>query len=235
MMGRYVLPWFGGGPAVWTNCLLFFQVLLLAGYAYAHWLGSRASIRLQGSLHIALLALSLAFLPIAPRVDLWKPAASADPSARILLLLTATVGGPYFLLAATGPLLQRWFHISGRLRSPWRLYALSNFGSFAALLSYPFAVEPFVRLRTQVWIWSAFYSLFVLLCGWIAWQVRGTKPDSAGDEQEPGPHPTALTLVFWLALSMCGSTLLLATTNQISQDIAVNPFLWVAALSIYLL
>jgi hypothetical protein len=235
MMGRYVLPWFGGGPAVWTNCLLFFQVLLLAGYAYAHWLGTRRSARLQGSLHMALLAASLAFLPIAPRVDLWKPTSSADPSGRILLLLVATIGGPYFLLAATGPLLQRWFHMTDATRSPWRLYALSNLGSFAALLSYPFAVEPFVRLQTQVWIWSAFYALFALLCGWTAWRMRSVKPEPAPADEEPSARPTPWTVVFWLALSMCGSILLLATTNQISQDIAVNPFLWVAALSIYLL
>jgi hypothetical protein len=234
MMGRYALPWFGGGPAVWTNCLLFFQVMLLAGYAYAHWIGSRASTRLQGSLQIALLAASLLFLPIVPRVDLWKPASSADPSGRILLLLLATVGGPYFLLAATGPLLQRWFHMSEPARSPWRLYALSNLGSFAALLSYPFLVEPFIRLHTQVWIWSGFYAVFALLCGSIAWRMRLIQPEPARD-QEAGARPTAWTILFWLALSMCASILLLATTNQISQDIAVNPFLWVAALSIYLL
>jgi len=234
MMGRYVLPWFGGGPAVWTNCLLFFQVLLLVGYTYAHWLGSRPSTRLQGWLHMTLLAASLVFLPIAPRVDLWKPASSADPSGRILLLLVATVGGPYFLLAATGPLLQRWFHMTEPSRSPWRLYALSNLGSFAALLSYPFLVEPLVRLHTQVWIWSAFYALFAGLCGWTSWQMRSVKPAFAA-EQESGVRPTVWTILFWLALAMCGSILLLATTNQISQDIAVNPFLWVAALSIYLL
>src|ERR1700675_4072360 len=104
MMGRYVLPWFGGGPAVWTNCLLFFQTLLLAGYAYAHWLGSRRNPRLQALVHITLLAASLLFLPIGPPSGIWNPAASGDPSSRILLLLTATVGGPYFLLSATGPL-----------------------------------------------------------------------------------------------------------------------------------
>jgi hypothetical protein len=235
MMGRYVLPWFGGGPAVWTNCLLFFQVLLLAGYAYAHWLGSRSSTKLQGSLHMALLAASLVFLPIAPRVDLWKPATSADPSGRILLLLVMTVGGPYLLLAATGPLLQRWLHMSEPARSPWRLYALSNLGSFAALLSYPFAVEPFVRLHTQIWMWSVFYVVFAGLCGWIAWQMRTVTPEPAEIKQEAAARPTPGTILFWLALSMCGSILLLATTNQISQDITVNPFLWVAALSIYLL
>ena len=112
IMGRYVLPWFGGGPAVWTNCLLFFQALLLAGYAYAHWLGSRRSARFQAAVHIALLGASLVFLPIGSRAEFWRPASSGDPSGRILLLLAATVGGPYLLLSATGPLLQRWFHLT---------------------------------------------------------------------------------------------------------------------------
>ncbi len=236
MMGRYILPWFGGGPAVWSTCLLFFQVMLLAGYAYAHWLGSRTNVQAQSSVHIVLLAASLVFLPIVPRAHWWMPAASADPSGGILLLLAATVGGPYFLLSATGPLLQRWFHIGEPSRSPWRLYALSNLGSFAALLSYPFAVEPFVKLHTQVSIWSALYAAFVALCGWTAWRMRAiaAAPIAAG-EQQANARPTVGTVPFWLGLSTCGSTLLLATTNQISQDLAVNPFLWVTALSIYLL
>ncbi len=234
-MGRYLLPWFGGGPAVWTNCLLFFQVLLLAGYAYAHWLGSHLTQGRQSSVHIALLGVSLLFLPIAPRADLWKQVWSADPSLRILVLLAATVGGPYLMLAATGPLLQRWFHVSEPGRSPWRLYALSNLGSFAALLSYPFVVEPLVRLHTQVWIWSTFYAGFVVLCGSTAWRLRSIKPQLAPEEPAAGEGPTLFTVLYWLGLAMCGSILLLATTNQISQDITVNPFLWVAALSIYLL
>jgi hypothetical protein len=172
IMGRYVLPWFGGGPAVWTNCLLFFQALLLAGYAYAHWLGSRPSTRVQGTVHVALLAASLLFLPIGPRSGYWKPASSGDPSGHILLLLVATAGGPYLLLSATGPLLQRWFTLSEPERSPWRLYALSNVGSFLALLTYPFAIEPYLRLRVQVWIWSALYLVFAALCGWMAWRLR---------------------------------------------------------------
>src|SRR6185436_3523596 len=132
MMGRFVLPWFGGGPAVWTNCLLFFQSLLLAGYAYAHWLGSRPNVRQQAWTHIALLAASMLFLPIGPQADIWKPLSSGDPSGRILLLLAATAGGPYLMLSATGPLLQRWFTFHQPDKSPWRLYALSNLGSFLA-------------------------------------------------------------------------------------------------------
>jgi hypothetical protein len=237
MMGRYVLPWFGGGPAVWTNCMLFFQVLLLAGYAYAHWLGSLRSVRLQVAIHLALLAASLLFLPIGPRSGMWKPVSSSDPSGRILLLLAATVGGPYLLLSATGPLLQRWFSVSQPKESPWRLYALSNLGSFLALLSYPFAIEPLLRLNTQVWVWSGLYVVFAALCGWTAWKFReaGPQVDAIDLQSDLSPRPTLWTVLFWVGLAASASTLLLATTNQISQEVAVIPFLWVLPLSIYLL
>jgi len=237
MIGRYILPWFGGGPTVWSSCLLFFQMFLLAGYAYAHWLGSRPNVRFQVAVHIGLLLVSLAFLPLHPNVAIWKNASVNDPSGRILFLLTVTVGVPYVLLSATAPLVQRWYVIGNPERSPWRFYALSNFGSFLALLSYPFIFEPLLRLRTQGSIWSAFYLLFALLCGWSAWRLMHVKSvqSSALDSTESAKRPAAATVVFWLGLSACGSTLLVATSNQISQDIAVSPFLWVAALAIYLL
>ena len=151
--------------------------------------------------------------------------------------MTATVGAPYLLLSATGPLLQRWFALSEPGKSPWRLYALSNLGSFLALFSYPFVLEPYLRLPTQAWIWSALYAIFALLCGWTAWSLGGTTPAAPAHAEgsSPAPHPTPWTVLFWLGLAMCGSTLLLATTNQVSQEIAVVPFLWVAPLSIYLL
>lgn len=114
MIGRFVLPWFGGGPAVWTSCMLFFQATLLAGYAYAHWLGTLRNVRLQSWIHLALLAASLVFLPIHARPDAWKPPAQGDPALQILLLLAAAIGGPYLLLSATTPLLQRWFHLNRR-------------------------------------------------------------------------------------------------------------------------
>ena len=236
MMGRYVLPWFGGGPAVWTVCLLFFQAMLLAGYAYAHWLGSLRSPARQAVIHVALLAASLVFLPVRPN-PIWKPDASADPSGRIVLLLLVTVGGPYLLLSATAPLLQRWFTWNTTGRSPWRMYALSNFGSFLALLSYPFLIEPFIRLDTQVWAWSGLYVAFVAFCGFTAWRFRVSQASAAvGAEEEPeAPAPSAITVLFWLSLAATGSVLLISTTNQISQEIAVNPFLWVAPLAIYLL
>jgi hypothetical protein len=230
LMGRYILPWFGGGPAVWTTCMLFFQTLLLAGYAYAHGIGSLNNTRRQAIIHIALLAASLLFLPLAPRLGQSAP---GDPSLNILLLLCATVGGPYFLLSSTGPLLQRWFNLSHPEQSPWRLYALSNLGSFIALLSYPFLLEPYLRLHTQSWIWSGLYAGFAILCAWTAWQVAPAAERVTAVEMEP--RPTLSTFLFWLGLSAASSTVLLATTNQISQEIAVNPFLWVVPLSIYLL
>jgi len=237
MMGRYILPWFGGGPAVWTACLLFFQACLLAGYAYAYWLGELADPRLQAGVHMALLAASLVFLPLGPNAAIWKASSGSDPSARIFFLLATTIGAPYLLLSATAPLVQRWFTLRNPEKSPWRLYALSNFGSFLALLSYPPVVEPLLRLRTQGLIWSLLYALFALLCGFVAWRLRLVRrtPEIPGGEVEPVARPSRGTLLFWLALSTCGSVLLVATTNQISQDIAVSPFLWVAALAIYLL
>ena len=217
IMGRFILPWFGGTPAVWSVCLLFFQAMLLAGYAYAHWLR-------RPWIHVLLLAVSLAVLPVIPA----RPAITDAPTARILLLLVISVGAPYFLLSATAPLLQKWLSSE---ESPWRLYALSNFGSFLALLSYPFLVEPYVRLRTQAWVWSGFYVVFVVVCGLVAWASR----PAVSSGQEAGTAPTLWTILYWMGLAAAGSTLLLATTNIVTQDIAVSPFLWIAPLSIYLL
>jgi len=219
IMGRFILPWFGGTPAVWSVCLLFFQAMLLAGYAYAHWLR-------RSRIHVLLLGVSLAFLPVIPT----RPAMTDTPSARILLLLAVTVGAPYFLLSATAPLLQKWSSIK---RSPWRLYALSNFGSFLALLSYPFLIEPYLRLRTQAWVWSSLYVGFIMLCGVVAWGVgQAILPPVA---EENTARPSIWTILFWLGLSAAGSALLLATTNIVTQDVAVSPFLWIAPLSLYLL
>src|SRR5262245_56272278 len=119
MMGRYALPWFGGGSAVWTTCMLFFQSMLLAGYAYAHWLGSLRDRKKQSFIHIGLLALSLAALPIAPKASTWKTGVTGDPSGQILLMLLVTVGAPYLLLSSTTPLLQRWFHLTQSVGAPW--------------------------------------------------------------------------------------------------------------------
>lgn len=231
-MGRYVLPWFGGTPAVWSVCLLFFQCILLAGYAYAHWVGSLKSTRTQTTIHLSLLLTSLLLLPVMPS-EMWKPSGEDSPTGRIFLLLLATVGGPYFLLSSTTPLLQKWFTLA-RPGVGWRLYALSNFGSFLALFSYPFLIEPFARLQTQSWMWSGLYVGFAGLCGLTTWRIRGF--EGRVEQQELiGEKPTGWTILYWLALAATASTLLLATTNLITQDIAVAPFLWILPLSVYLL
>ena len=147
--------------------MLFFQVLLLGGYLYAHASSVILPTRGQVWAHVGLLVASLTLLPIAPSAD-WKPTSSDDPIVSILLLLVAAVGGPYFLLASNGPLMQRWFAQIHPERSPYRLYALSNIGSLLALLSFPFVIEPWFRLQTQVVSWSWAYTAWVGLSVWCA-------------------------------------------------------------------
>jgi len=238
LVGKMILPWFGGSPAVWTACMLFFQMLLLGGYAYAHVVSTRLPAKVLTGLHGGLLLLSLAFLPIAPALA-WKPEGSEMPLVRIVGLLTFTVGLPYFLLSTTGPLLQESFRRETG-RTPYRLYSLSNAGSLLALLSYPFVFEPQFTLRIQTLSWSAGYAGFVLLCLWSTaefvrlWRAQ---PQAAA-EAVPGtaaPRPAVRTILLWLALAACGSVMLLATTNQLCMEVTSVPFLWVLPLSLYLL
>jgi hypothetical protein len=252
LIGKFVLPWFGGSPAVWTTCMLLFQMLLLAGYAYAHFAATRLSRRAQGLTHLILLIVSTAMLPIVPSPE-WKPLGDESPTWRILLLLASTIGAPYFVLSTTGPLMQSWFAAAHPGRSPFRLYALSNFGSLLALLSYPLVFEPYLRLGTQAGLWTVGYVVFAMLCGWNAVRlVRGVRaadasagaavasgaaePSRSLDERS-SEHPVASTgdRLLWLLLSAAASVLLLATTNQLSQDVAVTPLMWVVPLALYLL
>src|SRR5262249_31759890 len=152
----------------------------------------------------------------------------------ILGMLGASVGVPYVLLSATAPLVQRWFTLADPEASPWKLYALSNFGSFLALLSYPFLVEPFVRLQMQARVWAGIYVGFVILCAMMAWRSGSIKA-SIERPVEDDETPSVITILFWLALAATGSTLLMASTSEITQEVAVSPFLWVAPLSVYLL
>src|SRR5512141_2925520 len=163
IVAKEILPWFGGSAAVWTTCLVFFQVALLAGYAYSDFTTRKLTPRAQATLHIALLVASLAVLPIIPDAN-WKPAGNEDPGLRILGLLLATIGLPYFLLATTGPLVQAWFARTFPQGTVYRLFALSNLASMLALISYPFAFEPWVTTATQAYGWTAGYVLFVVLC-----------------------------------------------------------------------
>ena len=241
VIAKQILPWFGGSAAVWTTCLVFFQVALLAGYAYSDLTTRKLKPRVQVLLHIALLAASLAVLPIVAHTS-WKPAGDEDPGVRILGLLFATIGLPYFLLATTGPLVQAWFARTFPSGTVYRLFALSNLASMLALISYPFAFEPWVTTATQAYGWTSGYALFVLLCGASAlYSLRaGAVPTGVTAAATPAAPadaapPTRFDLALWLALSAMGSWLLLAITNHITQNIASIPFLWLAPLTLYLL
>ena len=229
LIARLILPWFGGSAAVWTTCMLFFQVLLLAGYAYAHALGKLAG-RRQAVVHTVLLLAALATLPIMP-AESWKPTGEQEPISRILLLLGATVGLPYFLLASTSPLIQSWFSRARPGQNPYRLFALSNFASLIARLGYPFFVEPVFAAREQVNIWSGVFAAFALLCGAVAWRT----PRAVAEGEAYSALPVSrIDYAWWLALSATGSVLLLAVTNHLTQNVASVPLLWLVPLTLYL-
>jgi hypothetical protein len=254
LIGKYILPWFGGGPGVWTTCMLFFQVLLLGGYAYAHFTSRWLKPRTQAIVHLVLLAAALALLPITPS-DAWKPHGAGNPTLQILTLLAVSLGLPYFVLSATGPLLQQWFSRAKPGVSPYRLYALSNLGSLLALISYPFFFETHFTRKIQAGLWAWGLVAYVLCCGFCALRLfksEGREQNAEGRAQNaeaaPTQHatrntepsslnsqPSTLNRSLWLLLPACASVLLLATTNKLCQDVAVIPFLWVAPLALYLL
>lgn len=264
LIGKAILPWFGGTPGVWTTCMLFFQMLLCGGYLYSHLLTQRIPVRRQGVVHAMVLVGSLVVLNVLPD-DSWKPDGSEPPALRILLLLLSTVGLPYFVLSTTGPLLLRWFSDVRPDATPYRLYALSNAGSLLALLSYPFVVEPAMRLSTQATSWSAGYVVFCALCivcGEVARRSVGRiqaavvnsgdsvplSADRVSADRSQVPAKKSATsskrgqtesrrssVWQWFVLSMIASAMLLAETNEVCQDVAVIPFLWVIPLALYLL
>ncbi len=238
IIAKQILPWFGGSAAVWATCMVFFQMTLLAGYAYADFTTRKLAPRRQMALHLALLALSLPLLPIIPDVA-WKPAGGENPSLRILGLLAVTIGLPYFILSATSPLLQAWFARRFQHAIPYRLFALSNLASLLALLAYPVSIEPWISTHTQSVMWSVCYVLFALLCACAAAaSVRGTQADGAVAQTAPPvtaePPPTLGRQLNWLALAGMASFLLLAVTNHVTQNVASLPFLWILPLSLYL-
>jgi hypothetical protein len=234
LIAKLILPWFGGSAAVWTSCMLFFQMALLGGYAYAHWVNGRAG-RKQTIIHAALLAVSLLSLPILPS-PAWKPQGVEDPLLRILGLLAVTVGLPYFLLASTSPLLQSWYSRSNGGAMPYRFFALSNAGSMLGLLTYPVLIEPYLTSGQQAWMWSISYVAFVLVCGIVAWLSRDSHRETANVATGPPATPPSWSERFvWMGLAACASALLLAVTNHLTQNIAAIPFLWVLPLSLYLL
>jgi hypothetical protein len=235
LIAKIILPWFGGSAAVWSAAMLFFQLVLLAGYGYSHFAIRRLSPKMQWTVHAGLLAVSCALLPIVPSPH-WKPNEAGDPTLRILLLLGATIGLPYFLLSSTSPLLQAWYVRKTGSTVPYRLFALSNFGSMLALVSFPFLVEPKLTSKQQAFSWSAGYVLFAALCAVVAWRSRAgavKKAETSGVDS--GARPALRELVLWIALAACASTLLVSVTNHLSQNVAPIPLLWVLPLALYLL
>ena len=248
IIARQILPWFGGSAAVWTTCMVFFQVTLLAGYAYSDLLIRKVPPRRQVWIHGGLLLASLACLPIIPAIG-FKPENADNPIGRILLLLAVTIGLPYLLLSTTGPLIQAWFTRRFPGGSVYRLYALSNAASMGALICYPPLIEMTTTNYWQSLGWSCAYALFALLAlasgrRSLHGQADGSpQPNSDGDATQASAvqgvgaesPPTAGRQLLWLLLAAAGSMLLLSTTTHITQNVASIPFLWVLPLSIYLL
>jgi hypothetical protein len=294
LAGKYILPWFGGTPAVWSTCMLFFQTLLLGGYAYAHFTATMLKPRRQVIVHLSLLAVALSLMawqwlswggPLLPDSS-FKPTDSSMPAWRVLSVLAVSVGLPYVILSATGSLVQSWFARANPDRSPYRLYVLSNAGSLLALVSYPFLFEPALKLSSQASAWAISYAVFfaaMVWCGRAVWKTAGphlpekthvggcpapdhaspqpenihvggcstpdhaspqpenihvggcSAPDHASPQPEMPASPSWQAPLLWFGLAACGSSLLLAVTNQICQEVAVIPFLWVLPLTIYLL
>jgi hypothetical protein len=232
LIAKIILPWFGGAAAVWIVCLLFFQVVLLSGYLYAHLLTRNFRPRIQVWIHIAVIAASLLALPILPK-DSWKPSGAGAPAADILVILGVAIGLPYFLLSSTSPLMQAWYSRERAGAAPYRFYALSNAGSLLALLSYPILIEPIFSISHQAVGWSAAYAGVALLCAVVGFLARVKEGASEGQEATPAPDWRTQTL--WIVLAACGSALLLSVTNHITQNIASVPFLWIVPLSLYLL
>jgi hypothetical protein len=248
LISKFILPWFGGSPAVWTAAMLFFQVTLFGGYLYAHLTSTYLQARGQFVLHASLLALATIVTlvtQISPGESL-KPtgAAGENPLAQILVLLGVTVGLPYFVLSSTGPLLQKWFSDAFEGASPYRLFALSNFGSLLALLSYPFFFEVWWDSREQAILWSGAFAFFAACCGFCAWwtfRARVAREAVAAEEVEqrvekkPEAPPSLLRRAAWVLLPALASMMFLAFTNEVCQNVATVPLLWIIPLSLYLI
>jgi hypothetical protein len=241
MVAKMVLPKFGGGPAVWNTCVLFFQAVLLLAYGYAHVLPSRLGVRRQALAHVGLILLPLLVLPlIIP--DTWVPPSQLNPVVCLLGYLAAAAGLPFFVVCTTAPLLQKWFAGTGhpRARDPYFLYAASNLGSFVGLLGYPAVIEPALGLKQQGWLWAGGYAVLVILltaCAVVAWRSKPAAEPAVTPPEPAAPDapPTALTRCYWVALAFVPSSLMLGVTTYFTSEIAPVPLLWMVPLAVYLL
>jgi hypothetical protein len=244
VISKTLLPWFGGTPAVWSTAMFFFEIVLTGGYAYSNWLVKRKK---QTLIHLILVGFSVILLiylaiiwpsPITPSADL-RPVNTTIPVLNIFFLLTISVGLPFFVLSTNSPLMQTWFSQRNPEKSPYWLYALSNIGSMLGLLIYPFLVEPLLTIQWQGWVWTGGYILFILIAAWnTLLTLRVVQPNPTIGQEQPSDGKDQLkkgVQTLWVLLSSCASLLLLAVTSQITQEVAVIPFLWVLPLTIYLL
>lgn len=243
MAAKMLLPSLGGSPAVWNTAMVFFQVALLAGYAYAHLLARRLAWRTQVAIHAVVLLVPLAFLPM--HIGQAPPADGASPAAWVLVALTLSIGAPFVVVSTTGPLLQRWYAASGSARSedPYFLYAASNLGSLGSLLAYPLLLEPRLAVATgglasQTGLWAIGYGVYVVLvvaCGVVLWKARGGEaPASPVPVAGETPREGLVTRATWVGLAFIPSSLMLGTTLTLSTDVAAVPLLWVLPLAVYL-
>ena len=243
MIAKIILPWFGGTSAVWSAVVLFFQILLTGGYAYSYWILKKA--RRREYVHLVLLGVSLLLMlflglmwksPVTPSAN-WKPTESAAPIWAIFRILFVSVGLPYFLLSANSPLIQAWFDRTYPQKTAYRLYALSNIGSLLGLVTYPVLIETTFSLTWQGRLWSLAYVLYAVLAGYgtIRSLRSRTNNDSSIKAQPEQVRPSATHYALWIALAAIASVLLLAVTSEITQEVAVIPFLWVLPLTIYLI
>jgi len=230
MIARMALPRVGGSPSIWNSAMLVYQLLLLAGYAYAHWL-ARLRPRRQIGIHIVLLGVAALMLPIWLR-DMYPPADS-EPAFWVPWFLISSIGPLFFIVSAQAPLMQRWYALESARGDPYPLYAASNLGSFAGLISYPLLVEPLMGLEQQSWLWTGIYALLVLLVVLCALTVPAHAVEAA--PVETAPPPTRRQIAHWIALAAVPSGLMLSTTTHLTTDIVAIPMLWVLPLGLYLL
>ena len=246
IISKTLLPWFGGTPAVWSSAMLFFQIALTGGYAYSNWLIQKLNPKKQTILHLALMGLSVCLMiylgtiwpsPVTPSAS-WKSITGPGPFLYIFFLLTISVGLPFFVLSTNSPLMQAWFSQKNPGRSPYWLYALSNIGSILGLIAYPILIEPVLTLSWQGWIWTGVYILFVIIAGFNAILTLRTAQKPLTVAVDPVISERQITKpkhqLLWILLSACASVMVLAVTSQITQEVAVIPFLWVLPLTIYL-
>jgi len=240
IIAKQILPWFGGSAAVWAICMVFFQMVLLAGYAYSDWISRHLKPRHQVLLHVVLLGVSLSFLPIIADPS-WQPKGDEDPSLLIIRLLVGTIGLPYFLLSTTGPLIQSWVSKTSVSTHVYRYFSLSNLASMLALICYPFLIERHAAIVGQAYGWSVAYAVFALLCAGSGYYFLqhghslGAAVHAKTHQPEADWDPSWRDYLIWLGASAMGSWLLLAITNHITQNVASIPFLWLLPLTLYLL